>query len=148
MTLIEFRKKLLSLHEKSEMDEVIHYWPFVYDIDEEGKIFVDEDGVFYFSDTLYNWVKSHLLLSDVVNLRFDKSYEESSIDLIDSDNPEVSNSSIYIYFASGERIWLFNWHESCTVHARIKLIKNDANADTINKLREFCSCRELEFSIN
>ena len=59
MELDYFREKLKELHEKSGMDAFLD-WPFVYDEDEAGKIYVDANGVFWFADGCSNWVKSPL----------------------------------------------------------------------------------------
>ena len=58
MELSIFRSKLRELHEKSGMDAFLE-WPLVYDADECGKIFVDENGTFYFSDSREDWISSY-----------------------------------------------------------------------------------------
>lgn len=126
-----FREKLKDLHEKSGMDAFLE-WPFVYDEDEAGKIYVDSNGAFWFADSCSNWVESPLLLSDVVNLRYAKAFEEPGID-IDEDEP--SESSIYIHFSSGECIWLWNRHDTYSVDVVVHLYRSDTNTSIIDKLQ-------------
>lgn len=130
MDLGYFREKLKELHEKSSMDAFLD-WPFVYDEDEAGKIYVDDNGVFWFADRCSNWVESPLLLRDVVNLRYTKAFEEPGID---NDEDEPSESSIWIHFLSGEYIWLWNRHDTYSVDIDVHLHRNDTNTSTVDKL--------------
>lgn len=143
MELIVFRKKLKELHEKSGMDEFID-WPFVYDIDEKGKIYIDEAGSFWFSDNCYNWVESHLNLGDVVNLRYVKCHEEGGIDNVDE--YEVSESNIYIHFSSGESIWLWNRHETFSVEIYVNLERNEYNSKIIEDIQKL-SATQMRISV-
>lgn len=131
MDLNYFREKLRNLHEKSGMDAFID-WPFVYDEDEVGLIFVNQSGVFCFADNLSNWIESPLQLSDVVNLRYAKAFEEPGID---NEEDEPSESSIYIHFSSGEYIWLWNRHESYSVDVDVHLHSCESNMQMIDQLK-------------
>lgn len=106
-------------------------WPFVYDEDEAGEIYVDDNGVFWFADSFSNWVESPLRLSDVVNLRYAKSFEEPGID---NDEEDPSESSIYIHFSSGECIWLWNQHDTYSVEVNVRLHRNDEATSIIERL--------------
>lgn len=132
MELDYFREKLKELHEKSGMDAFLD-WPFVYDEDEAGKIYVDASGVFWFADSCSNWVESPLQLTDVVNLRYAKAFEEPGID---NDEDEPSESSIYIHFSSGEYIWLWNRRDTYSVDIDVHLHQSDMNTSVIDKLQE------------
>ena len=135
MELGYFREKLKELHEKSEMDAFLD-WPFVYDEDEAGKIYVDDDGVFWFADSCSNWVESPLRLSDIVNLRYAKAFEEPGID---NDEDEPSESSIYIHFSSGEYIGLWNQHDTYSVDIDVHLHRSDVTTSIIERLQAISS---------
>ena len=143
MEKILFREKLKELHKKSGMDVFLE-WPFVYDRDEMGKIFIDENGIFFFSDNCYNWVNSHLNLENVVNLRYAIFHEEGGIDNVSNDN--ISGSYIFINFSTGEQIELFNKYDTATVIVSVKVCKNEKNCVLIEQLQAL-SNNEMRFSI-
>lgn len=141
MELEVFRKKLKELYEKSEMDMFIE-WPFVYDMDEQGNIYVDEKGIFWFADACYNWIKSHLNLNDVVTLRYAKCHEEGGFD--NFEEYEILESYIYIYFASGESMQLCNERDTYTVEVCVKFRENEKNCALIENIK---ALRNREFSV-
>lgn len=145
MDLLEFQRKLQMLHTKSGMDCFVD-WPFVYDEDELGRIYVDQHGTFWFTDQHSNWIASHLNLCNIENMRYSKVFEEPGIDF-DEDMP-VAESSIYIHFLDGNSVFLHNFAETFTVKVYVYIKGNETNLSTINKLKEAChkpNC--LEFTI-
>ena len=132
-----FRKMLIELHKKSGMDQFLD-WPFVFDEDENGKILVDDEGQFWFSDERSNWVATHLDLSKVENLRFARCFDEPGIDGDEFDIEDVRESSIYINFVSGDHLWLHNWHETYNVTISPTFVKTDENVGIIDNLLIAC----------
>jgi len=145
MELQQFRKKLKELHEKSEMD-AFSDWPFVYDEDESGRIYVNSTGTFYFADSCSNWVESPLQLSNVANIRYAKAFEDPGID---KDGGEHTESYIYINFTSGEYIELFNLIDRYEIEITVFLQKNDENVEIIEKLKKLChGIKCVEIAVN
>lgn len=134
MELQQFRKKLKQLHEKSEMD-AFSDWPFVYDEDESGRIYVNSTGTFYFADSCSNWVESPLQLSNVANIRYAKAFEDPGID---NDCGVHTESYIFIHFTSGDCIELFNLIDRYEIEITVFLQKNDDNALAVDTLKTSC----------
>lgn len=146
MTLETFKNKLQMLHTKSGMDCFVD-WPFVYDEDELGRIYVDQHGIFWFTDQHSNWIESHLNLCNIENMRYSKAFEEPGVEF-DEDMP-VAESSIYIHFSSGESIMLHNFADTFTVRIYVHIVGNDTNQVIVDRLKEFCHKRDcLEFTIH
>lgn len=140
MTLYEFRTKLKALHGKSKMEEFCN-WPFVFDEDEDGRIFVNSAGDFFFSDTNQGWVPSHLTLDNVSAMRFSVAYEEPGIDLLlgEDDSLEPSESVIIIYFLNGDCIWLWNGHNgSGEIDVSVTTYVTEENRDIVQVLHDRC----------
>lgn len=143
MELDFFREKMRELHEKSGMDWFLD-WPLVYDEDEVGNIYINSAGTFFFADSNSNWSESHLNLNDVLNLRYERAFEEGGIDNEDDD---PSESSIYINFVSGEYIWLWNQHDTYSVESTVRLTKTDCNAQFIESLDSLSRTKELRIQV-
>ncbi len=134
MELQQFREKIKKLHEKSEM-YAFSDWPFVYDEDESGRIYVNSTGTFYFADSCSNWVESPLQLSNVSNIRYTKAFEAPGID---NDCGEHTESYIYINFTSGDCIELFSLINRYEIEITVFLQKNDDNALAVDTLKNSC----------
>lgn len=144
MELGHFREKLKELHKKSGMDAFID-WPFVYDEDEAGRIYVDDNGTFWFADSCANWVESPLRLKDVVSLRYWRAFDELKID---NEEDEPWESYIYCNFSSGEEIHLFNPHDgSYSIEITVTINKNESNGEMVEKLQQLSALRRLHFII-
>lgn len=137
MKLSVFRSKLRELHEKSGMDAFLD-WPFVYDADECGNIFVDENGCFYFSDAHEEWIESYLNLANVSNIKFARAFEEPGID---NEDDEPSESYIYISFSAGDSIELVNRHDTYSVAVTIRMVSSDGNKEQISELQNKCDSK-------
>lgn len=141
-----FREQLIKLHQKSGMDEIID-WPFVFDKDEDGKIFIDSVGQFWFADEYSNWVISHLTLDKVDNMRYTRYGDEPTVDSVAVDSDDVVESNIYINFSTGDRLWLHNWHESFSVTISPTFIKTDRNAEIIEALVTACKATFMYLTV-
>lgn len=144
MERARFRQLLIELHEKSGMDAFLT-WPFVFDEYEKGTILVDEKGQFWLADKRSNWLPTHLNLSMIDNLRYVRSFDEPCIDGDEMDMEDVAQSGIYINFASGENIKLWNFHDSYDVSTELKLLKTDENAETLENLKSSCASKFMKF---
>lgn len=146
MTLETFKNKLQMLHTKSGMDCFVD-WPFVYDEDELGRIYVDQHGIFWFTDQHSNWIESHLNLCNIENMRYSKAFEEPGVEF-DEDMP-VAESSIYIQFLSGDSVLLHNFADTFTVRVYVYIKQSATNLSVINRLKESCHKLDwLEFTLH
>ena len=128
MTIQEFQDKLEALRVKSGMREDIS-WPFVYDADEVGEIYVNEEGKFFFSDKISNWVESHLTLDGISNLRY-----------MVNTNAGKADRDIFVNFVSGDSIKLHNWKKNTTIYTSVTVLKTEENADIADTLKGRCEC--------
>lgn len=132
MTIDQFKSRLKELHDKSGMDMVVS-WPFVYDVDEWGLIYIDEVGQFYFEEREHHkWIKSHLMLKDIVNMRFSKEYFDPKFE--NDEDDDLWLSSIYLFFASGERMELVYSHSDQDLEVFVDLIQTEDNQQIIEAL--------------
>ena len=128
MTLQEFQEKLKELRAKSGMREDVN-WPFVYDEDEMGEIYISEEGCMSFADKTSNWVQSHLTVDSVANIRY-KSIESAN----------KSERDIFVNFVSGDYIKLHNWKKNSIIYTSVSLMKTEENEDIVNLLKDSCEC--------
>lgn len=128
MTILAFQEKLAALRAKAGMREDV-CWPIVYDADEIGEILIDEEGKFFFSDKISNWVESHLTLDGISNLRF-----------MVNTNAGKADRDIFINFRSGDSIKLHNWKKNTTIYTSVTVLKTEENAAIADALKEQCEC--------
>ena len=141
MTAEELKDKLQRLHEKSEMDYFMD-WPFVYDEDENGNIYIDPNGTFYFADKVKNWFVSPLNLKNVVNLRFKKFYEDPW-EVEDDEEPD--ESVIYIYFENGDCLTLTNHRETYDLDIAVYMQVEGSHEEEFANLQSSCETRKMQF---
>lgn len=123
MTLVQFQERLQALREKSGMDADV-LWPIVYDPDERGELFINEDGRLFVADKRSNWIESHLTLENVENTRFKVQY---------------GVSYIYVNFASGDSVEFRNMkmrNNRRLVLTDLNIVKTEANADIAEALKQ------------
>ena len=132
MTIDQFKSKLSELHNKAEMDLAV-CCPFVYDTDELGLICIDEAGQLHFEErTHHSWIKSHLMLKDIVNMHFSKEYFDPKFQ--NDEDDDLWLSSIYLFFASGESMELRYDHCDGDIEVFVDLIQTKSNQQIIEAL--------------
>ncbi|MBQ9020704.1 MAG: hypothetical protein IJ113_01645 [Eggerthellaceae bacterium] len=119
MELNNFRQKLIELHKKSRMDEFIN-WPFVYDKDEEGEIFISDGGTFYLRDVCHRWNPTLLNVGDVYDMKYSIAFDEPTIDPSETEE-DPSESTIFLRFSDGSKVYLTNYHDTYDVLVRFCL---------------------------
>ena len=145
MLLDEFKAKIKEVYEKSEADSFVE-WPLVYDEDEEGTIFIDDDGDIFFLDLQMNWIKSHLNINNISKITFAKAYEDPFYEVDENDEP--SESTIRINFKSGESICFHNFHESYAIDLTVFFRSDDdTNKANVEIIKQGCARKDFHFGI-
>ena len=133
MTIENFQSKLKELYLKAKFSDFISD-PFVFDADQHGQIYINSEGKIFFVDKLYNWKESPLQLSDMINMRYSIAYDEPWHE-VNENISEPTESYVHLYFSSGERIELIDFHDGCgNIFVEVSL----SDEGTAKKLQNSC----------
>ena len=135
MNTKEFETKFKELFIKSDMFGSVGNY-IVFDVDDDGHVYVDYAGDVYFANSNRQWVKSHLNISNVVSMKFYKYYFEETLD---AEFPDLEWAGIVLSFSEGDRLLFesdFNRYDEIV---RWYAVAVDENVEIINKFAAECS---------